>query len=219
MIKKHIIDITRIASGVLMLITSLYTYIPYAQCMYQMTFIVNMTGALLFITGGILGIARKKSIPGVLYLMHAVAISLVFLITETATVLGMMNFNLDDRAMVFLHIINPIISISFYLGSENKEPFSLKSILISPMFFLSYLVFDYTRFLIKHKFVYGLFSKDNMTFMKAVTIGVSAYIVSAIIGFVFHAIRCGFRLGKKARKRTSLEIVEVIENIESLATN
>ena len=217
--KKHFIDITKIAVGALMLVTALYTYIPYARYMYQLTFIINMAGAALFITDGIIGIAKNKSIPDILYLMHAVAISFVFLITEAATVLGMANFNLDDGAMVFLHIINPVIVISFYLSSGSKATFNIKNVLISPMFFLAYLVFDYIRFLFKHHFVYGLFSKDNMTLAKAVIIGSAVYIAAGVLGFIFHMIRCRFRFRKKTGGRTSFEAIEALENIEPIAIN
>lgn len=190
--KKHFIDIIKIAVGLIMAVTAIYTYLPYAEYMYHFTFITNMGGAILFIVDGILGIIKNKSIPNVLYLMHAVAISFVFLITEGATVYGMTTFNLDDGAMVFLHIINPIVVIVCYLCLGNDDRFSVKKIFLSPMIFISYLLFDYIRFMITHHFVYGLFSEKTMTHPKAVIIGLIAYTAAAVLGLIFHSTRCRF---------------------------
>ncbi|MGN0669993.1 MAG: hypothetical protein ACI4JZ_05535, partial [Oscillospiraceae bacterium] len=169
--------------------TALYTYIPQAQFMYELTFLSNTAGGLVFLCDGILRIAKRKQLPSVLFLIESVTISVVFVISVGGTLSGLAQFNFSG-GMFFLHVINPLIVIGFYLFAKGETKFRLRHIFLAPLFLIAYLLFDYIRFLVLGEFVYGLFAKEQMSVLFAVLIGLGAYIIAGAYGFgIYSAAR------------------------------
>lgn len=188
--KRNVIEL---AVGLLMLVSALYTYIPEPQYMCELTFLSNMAGAGLFIVDGVYGIRKHKQLPGVLFLIETVTISAVFFITVGCTVSGLAHFNFSG-GMIFLHVINPILVMGFYLFAEGERNFKFKEIAAGPIFVMVYLLFDYIRSFFVGSFVYGLFSIEEMSFLKAVLVGLVTYIIIGILGLLIYS---GGRLVKK----------------------
>lgn len=173
--------------GLLMLVSALYTYIPEAQYMYELTFMSNIVGAGLLFSDVIFVCAKRKWLPSVLFLIETVTISIVFLISVGCTAFGLAHFNFSG-GMFFLHVINPVLFIGFYLFMEGERKFHLTQIVWSPIFVMVYLLFDYIRFLFIGSFVYGLFPTETMSLLNAIVIGVVAYILIGIYGLVIYSM-------------------------------
>lgn len=183
--KKRIVF--ELTVGLLMLVSALYTYIPEAQYMYELTFMSNIVGAGLLFLDVISVCAKQKWLPSVLFLIETVTISIVFLITVGCTAFGLAHFNFSG-GMFFLHVINPVLFIGFYLFVEGERKFHLTQIVWSPIFVMVYLLFDYIRFLFVGSFVYGLFPTETMSLLNAIVIGVVIYILIGIYGLVIYSM-------------------------------
>lgn len=188
------------AAGLLLLVSALYTYIPQAGYMYELTFISNTAGAVLFISDALYFAPGKKTLPGVLFLIEAVTIGIVFLVSVGGTLSGLAHFNFSG-GMFFLHVINPLITIGFYLFAKAETTVRLRSLLSAPAFVMLYLLFDYIRFLFTGSFVYGLFPSDEMSIFVAVLIGFAAYLLTFGLGFVF--CLCGKAINKRKAVRNN----------------
>lgn len=129
-------------------------------------------------------------------MVFEVAVGLLFLITVGCTVFSLAHFNFSG-GMFFLHIVNPILCIGFYFLVESQRKFNLIEIVLSPIFVMGYLLFDYIRFLFVGSFVYGLFPAENMSLLNALTIGVVTYILIGILGLIIYL---GGRLVKNISK-------------------
>lgn len=184
--------------GLMMLISALYTYIPEAQYMYELTFISNIVGAGLFFLDVVYIHVKQKGLPSVLFLMETVTISTVFLIVVGCTAFGLAHFNFSG-GMFFLHIVNPILFIGFYLFVESESKFNLIKVVLSPIFVMAYLLFDYIRFLFVGSFVYGLFPAEKMSLLNVIVIGVVTYILIGICGLVIYSV--GRLVKKHCEKR------------------
>ena len=174
--------------GLLMLVSALYTYIPEPEYMHELTFISNMAGAVIFLADGLYRMIRHKQLPKELYFIEAVTIGIVFLVSVGCTASGMAHFNFSG-GMVFLHVINPILVIGFYLFEKGEREDRIKTVAVTPLFVIAYLLFDYIRFLLVGSFVYGLFPTEGMSVWKAIMIGIVTYIVVALWGLVLYAVR------------------------------
>lgn len=170
--------------GSLLLPSALYTYIPQAQYMYELTFISNIAGASVFIADAVVVTVMHKELPGVLFLTEAVTIGIVFIVSVGGTLSGFAHFNFSG-GMFFLHVINPLLVIGAYLFFKGEKDVRLSSVLLAPAFVMMYLVFDYIRFLFTGSFVYGLFPDEEMSLIIALIIGLAAYLVLIVLGFAF----------------------------------
>lgn len=204
--KKRIVF--ELTVGLLMLVAALYTYIPQAQYMYELTFISNIVGAGLLFSDVICVCAKRKWLPSVLFLIETVTISIVFLISVGCTALGLVHFNFSG-GMFFLHVINPVLFIGFYLFVEGERKFHLTQIVWSPIFVMVYLLFDYIRFLFVGSFVYGLFPTETMSLLNAIAIGVVAYILIGIYGLVIYSMG---RLVKNAASYLTEVRIKLVRN-------
>lgn len=173
--------------GILMLVSALYTYIPEPQYMCELTFISNIVGAGILLLDVVYELAKQKRLPSVLFLIETVTISIVFLITVGCTVSGLAHFNFSG-GMFFLHVINPILYIGFYLFVEGERKFCFIEIVLAPIFIMVYLLFDYIRFLFVGSFVYGLFPAEKMSLLNAIVIGAVTYILIGGYGLAIFSI-------------------------------
>jgi hypothetical protein len=95
---------------------------------------------LVFLTGGILGLIRKKELSRVYYLNTTVLLVLVFL--TCMAFLGEMNFS---GAFIFLHVINPILAILvFVILTPDGQPLKRIELLSTLIFPILYLVYALT---------------------------------------------------------------------------
>lgn len=182
--KKRIVF--ELAAGILMLVSALYTYVPKSQYVYELTFISNMVGADLLLSDATYAAVKRKWLPSVLFLIETVAISIVLLIAGGCTVLGLAHFNYSG-GMFFLHVVNPIVFMGFYLLVEAKK-FNIAEIAWSPIFVLLYLLFDYIRFRFVGSFVYGLFPTEKMSLLNAMVIGIIMYILAGTWGLLICSV-------------------------------
>lgn len=183
--------------GLLLLVSALFTYIPQAQYMYELTFISNIAGAAVFLADAVIGTVMHRELPRVLFLTEAVTIGIVFLISVGGTLSGLAHFNFNG-GMFFLHVINPLLVIGFYLFIKGEKTVRLNNLLLSPCFVMLYLLFDYIRFRLTGSFVYGLLPGDEMSLLTALLIGLAAYLILAVWGF---AVYMGGRAIHKRKDR------------------
>ncbi len=147
--------------GILLLVTTGIAYVPgiVANGMYEfeLTFLSNALAGLVFLTGGVLGLVRKKELSRVYYLNTTVLLVLVFL--TCMAFFGEMNFS---GAFIFLHIVNPILAILiFVILTPDGRP--LKRIeLLSTLFFpILYLVYALTYGMLSGNWLYGFINVDD----------------------------------------------------------
>ena len=183
--KKRIVF--ELVAGILILVSALYTYVPKSQYMYELTFISNMVGAGLLLSDATYAAVKRKWLPSVLFLIETVAISIVLLIAGGCTVSGLAHFNYSG-GMFFLHVVNPIVFMGFYLLVEAKRKFNVVEIAWSPIFVLLYLLFDYIRFRFVGSFVYGLFPTEKMSLLNAMVIGIIMYMLVGNWGFLICSV-------------------------------
>ena len=172
--KKRIVF--ELAAGILILVSALYTYVPKSQYMHELTFISNMVGAGLLLSDATYAVVKRKWLPSVL-----------FLIAGGCTVSGLAHFNYSG-GMFFLHVVNPIVFMGFYLLVEAKRKFNVAEIAWSPIFVLLYLLFDYIRFRFVGSFVYGLFPTEKMSLLNAMVIGIIMYILVGTWGLLICSV-------------------------------
>ncbi len=87
----------------------------------------------------------------------------------------------------FMHGINPVLVLAMYLFTtklelKNKKDY-IRRIFIAPAMVMSYVLFDYIRFLITGSLVYGLVSTESLTFVKAAAIGIVYYASIAFMSY------------------------------------
>ena len=88
--------------------------------MHELTFISNMVGAGLLLSDATYAVVKRKWLPSVLFLIETVAISIVLLIAGGCTVSGLAHFNYSG-GIFFLHVVNSIVLMGFYLLVEAKR--------------------------------------------------------------------------------------------------
>lgn len=176
--------------GLLLLITSLGHYLHIPERMYEMTFLSNALGGVLFLGDGVLrllALGRRKTwgLPPLVLATETLALLVVVLITVGCTVTGYKNFGLTG-SMAFLHVLNPILTVVWFLlsglweCSERGEPWKKivlpwKQVFFAPAFCMGYLVFDWLRSLRVGRYVYGLLPIGRMTLPLTLLAGLIAY--------------------------------------------
>lgn len=168
-------NIIKVMAGLLMIVSVLIGYMPQPEYLIELTCISNTLGGVLLFADGILGIIKKKICSNSLYLNVTASIFIVFLIC-VGSLLGSYNF-IFSGAFFFLHIINPIIFVCFYMIFVNEQGRKMRCVLIAPTMTMVYLLFDYVRYRLTGEFVYGFIENEEFTF--------AWVIVAAIITYAF----------------------------------
>ena len=116
-----------------------------------------MMPGLVFLTGGILGLVRKKELSRVYYLNTTVLLVLVFL--TCMAFLSEMNFS---GAFIFLHVINPILAILvFVILTPDGQPLKRIELLSTLIFPILYLVYALTYGILSGNWLYGFINIDD----------------------------------------------------------
>ena len=177
--------IAKIVVGLFILLTALVGYNFQSLHMYELTFISNSSCGLLLLLDGTVSLIRKKALPAILYQFVLPCILTVFC-TVFFKIFGWHDFNFSGM-FFFMHGTNPILVLAMYLFTTKLELKDKKDyvrrIFIAPAMVMSYLLFDYIRFLITGNLVYGLVSTESLTFVKAAIIGIVYYASIAFMSF------------------------------------
>lgn len=180
---RSIIKITKIVVGLFILFTTFTGY--NFQLSYELTFISNFSCGLLLLLDGTVSLIRKKALPAILYQFVLPCILTVFCCIFFK-IFGWHNFNFSGM-FFFMHGINPVLALAMYLFTtklelKDKKDY-IRRIFIAPAMVMSYLLFDYIRFLITGNLVYGLVSTESLTFVKAAVIGIVYYASIAFMSY------------------------------------
>ena len=87
----------------------------------------------------------------------------------------------------FMHGINPVIFLVLYLFSTNliikdKRDY-IRRIFIAPIMIMTYLLFDFIRYVVTGKLVYGLIATENLNYISVPLIGVVFYLLMAFMSY------------------------------------
>lgn len=124
------------------LFTAIYSYADDLKYTYELTFLSNFsTGLFLFITG-VLWLCNK-SVPQFLFLDFTILLLIVFGVCMAFVA----EFNFDG-GFAFLHIVNPLLMLTFYLFLSNQADMKrqfLFTILVMPIVYMIFaLIFGAT---------------------------------------------------------------------------
>lgn len=167
---------TSILMGVFFSICVLIGYTPIPEYAIELTCFSNTCiGFLLFFTG-IRLLKKAKFFPSLLYHMGLVAILFVCIVS----CVGRFNFS---GAFFFLHLINPLGFLTYYLFFIEDTK-GTEKVVLAPMPVMGYLFFDYIVGRVRGKFVYGIFEVHEITLIMMIMIGCGAYISLLLIALV-----------------------------------
>lgn len=200
--KCMIKNIIKVLAGLLMIVSVLIGYIPQPEYLIELTCISNTLGGLLLFADGILGMAKKKICFNSLYLNVTASIVIVFLICA-GSLFGSYNFNFSG-AFFFLHIINPIIFVCFYVIFVNEQGRKMRCVLAAPAMTMAYLLFDYVRYRFKGEFVYGFIENEEFTLAWVIVAAIITYAFIYLLSLSLFALN---RFVHKRKKQSGFEVV------------
>lgn len=163
-----------------MIAVVLIGYLPQPEYLVELTCISNTLGGLLLLADGILNITKKKNFPNAFYLNVAVSILIVFLIC-IGSIAGDYKFNFEG-AFFFMHVINPIVFVVFYMLFVDERGRKIRFALTAPIMIMGYVLFDYIRYQVIGELVYGLVEIEELTLFYAIIAGVVIYLFMCLIG-------------------------------------
>ena len=198
--KWMIKNVIKVAAGLLMIVSVLIGYIPQPEYLIELTCISNTLGGLLLFADGILSMTKKKICSNSLYLNVTASIFIVFLIC-VGSLFGSYNFNFSG-AFFFLHVINPIIFVCFYLIFVNEQGRKMRCVLIAPTMTMVYLLFDYVRYRLKGEFVYGFIENEELTLAWVIAAAIIAYAFMYLLSLSLFALN---RFVHKRKKQSGSE--------------
>lgn len=179
----------------LLIVTDIIGYWSIPGYIIELTCISNFTIGIILIISGIRMLKRKKDFPNIVYSTGLVTIMLVFFIC-LGSLSGMYRMNFQG-AFLFLHVINPILVLLYYIIFINeKQNGKLRTVLLTPIFSISYLLIDYIVGSIANKFVYGFFEPGELNIVMAIVVGAIIYALLLIIGYTVFFINRLFRKSK-----------------------
>lgn len=140
---NYIKYIIMIFTGILFIATVGILYVPHiienGLHEFELTFLSNIFVGLVFMIGGIYGLACKKNLPQPLYMNFIIVLQLVFCICMAFVD----EFNFSGL-FIFLHIFNPVLATIelFLLTDCDKKPSDrvIFSSLILPFIYLAYVI-------------------------------------------------------------------------------
>lgn len=194
-------NIIKVVAGLLMIVSVLIGYIPQPEYLIELTCISNTLGGLLLFADGILSMTKKKICSNSLYLNVTASIFIVFLIC-VGSLFGSYNFNFSG-AFFFLHIINPIIFVCFYMIFVNEQGRKMRCVLIAPTITMVYLLFDYVRYRFTGEFVYGFIENEEFTFAWVIVVAIITYAFMYLLSLSLFALN---RFVHKRKKQSGFEI-------------
>ena len=165
-----------------MLLTSVFAgYFPTPEYVVECTCISNSLIGLLFLFSGIRIIKDGTVFGNWLYGTASVTLLFVFLICM-GSLSGAYQMNFKG-AFFFLHVINPIAVLVYYLIYINEwEHGRPKRLPLIPVPLLCYLIADYVIGTIAGHYVYGFFKPGELGVGRAFLIGCGIYAGVLILG-------------------------------------
>ena len=184
-----------------MIVSVLIGYMPQPEYLIELTCISNTLGGLLLLADGILSMTKKKICFNALYLNVTASIFIVFIIC-IGSLFGSYNFNFSG-AFFFLHIINPIIFVCFYMIFVNEQGRKMRYVLMAPTMTMVYLLFDYVRYRLNGEFVYGFIENEEFTLAFAIVAAIITYVFMYLLSLSLFALN---RFVHKRKKQSGFEI-------------
>ena len=168
----------------LMLLLSVFAgYLPTPKYVIEFTCISNSLIGLLFLFTGIRMIRGGTFFANWFYGTGAVTLLFIFLICM-GSLSGAYQMNFKG-AFFFLHVINPITVLIYYLiYADERENGKQKRLLLIPVPVLCYLLADYVIGTIARHYVYGFFEPGQLGAGRAFLIGCALYAGVFILGSV-----------------------------------
>lgn len=201
-------NIIKIATGFLMIVSVFIGYMPQPEYVIELTCISNTLGGLLILADGIFGMTKKKICLNGLYLNVTASILTVFLICA-GSLFGAYHFNFSG-AFFFLHMINPMIVVCFYMIFVNEQGRKMRWVLMGPTMTMVYLLFDYVRYRLKGEFVYGFLEKEELTLAWVIVAGIIAYAFTYLLSLGLFTLN-RFVHKRKAQSDFDIKRNEIIQ--------
>ena len=185
--KQRIRAAVSLGIGVLLIVTVIVGYFPQPQYIKELTCISNFGLGILFLVSAIRQLRGKKEWPGLVYGCGVVTILLVFIICMVSLT-GMYRMNFQG-AFLFLHVINPLMVLAYYLVFvDEKSRGRARGVFLMPCAAILYLLADYIGGKVGGAFVYGFFEPAELSFFSAVLVGAVLYLMLLAVGFVVYFI-------------------------------
>lgn len=175
----------KIIIGLAIFLSAIVGYRNSFNYFYELTFLSNVSCGVLLILDGVLHIFSKKEIPVIAYQMVVLCTNVIFF-TCVFTILGWHTFNFEGT-FIFLHVINPPVFLLCYLfltklTVKNKKEY-LKYIFVCPLLLMTYILFDYIRYLVTGNLVYGLINAENHNIISLLLIGFAFYLLMSFMSY------------------------------------
>ena len=188
--KKRGLHIAEICVGAYFIASVFYAYYGDYDFLYELTALSNLLNGVILIVCGILGLCKKR-LNIIVSLMALVCILCIYA-TVFIVAFDISQFNFDGGFML-LHAVNPLIALVFFLFGEscefNGKKQLLMRILLAPILFMAYLLFDLIFYFCNGEFVYELLPSNF------------AYL-SPIVAFVMYGILVAMGYGLMELKKS-----------------
>ena len=183
-----------------MLVVVFIGYIPQPEYLIELTCVSNTLGGLLLLTDGIFSITKKKTFPNSFYLNVTVSLLVVYFVCM-GSLTGAYKFNFSG-VFFFMHVINPIAFLIYYMFFVNEHDRKIKFALTAPTMTMTYFLFDYTRYKFTGEFVYGFIKPEELTFAWAI---IAAVVIYALLYLFSLSLFMLNRLVHKGSEKSQLE--------------
>ena len=187
-------NIVKIMMGLLMLVVVFIGYIPQPKYLIELTCVSNTFGGLLLLTDGIISITKRKPCPNSFYLNITVSLLVVYFVCM-GSLTGAYKFNFSG-AFFFMHVIDPIAFLIYYMLFVNEHDRKIKFALTAPTMTMAYLLFDYMRYKFTGEFVYGFIKPEELTLAGTI---IAAIVIYALL-YLFSLFL--FMLNRLVHKRS-----------------
>ncbi len=115
--------------------TSLFTYREHLAETYELTFLSSFIVGIFFIVSGVL-LIFNKTVPQIIYLCATILLLIVFFVC-----IAFSNQFQMSGGFIFLHIVNPLLVLAYYLFLSDLRKTTLKLVPEVAAIPLLYLVF------------------------------------------------------------------------------